>query len=329
MPDFSIIIPLYNKESYVSETIQSVLNQTHANWELLIVNNGSTDNSVNVVRKYNDSRIKLMNSLGQGPGVARNYGIKKARGEWIQFLDADDLLKSDHLEKQLEVANAHLECDIVVCRWEEFVEGNKDKKLLNNPVGYGMGEQALKDGAIAFAPWAIHAASIKRNKLNNNFYWPEPLDRFLGEDIAFWFKLVNSYKVAYGWHCTALYRTQTPDCRTQNFNPEKWFLGVDHAIKWNLSYLQLKNQVLTKGQCENLMRAYIDLTKIAKQNGNVEIEIKAYQQAKSWLDKYLEENKKPKIKMILRKILGINITEIFLKCSMLKKLLKFLPSILC
>ncbi len=95
---FSVVIPLYNKELSISNTIQSVLDQTFQDFEIVIVNDGSTDNSVKEVEKIDDKRIRLIHQENQGVSAARNKGIKEARYEWIAFLDADDLWKENHLE---------------------------------------------------------------------------------------------------------------------------------------------------------------------------------------------------------------------------------------
>lgn len=95
---FSVVIPLYNKELSISNTIQSVLDQTFQNFEIVIVNDGSTDNSVKEVEKFDDKRIRLIHQENQGVSAARNKGIKEARNEWVAFLDGDDLWEEDHLE---------------------------------------------------------------------------------------------------------------------------------------------------------------------------------------------------------------------------------------
>ena len=81
MSFFSIIIPLYNKEKFIENTLKSVLNQTFTDYEILIVNDGSTDNSLGKVLQFNDSRIKHFNKENGGVSTARNYGIKKAKSD--------------------------------------------------------------------------------------------------------------------------------------------------------------------------------------------------------------------------------------------------------
>ena len=102
----SIVVPVYNAERFLDETINTVLNQTYTNWELILVNDCSTDNSVNVIKKYKDKRIKLINNkTNSKAAISRNNGITKAKGRYICFLDADDLWDKDKLEKQVKFMN--------------------------------------------------------------------------------------------------------------------------------------------------------------------------------------------------------------------------------
>lgn len=98
-PFFSVIIPTYNRTGFITKTIQSVLNQTCSNFELIIVDDGSTDNTEKVVREIEDPRIKYHKKDNAERGAARNYGTNKAKGDYITFLDSDDLLYSKYLEE--------------------------------------------------------------------------------------------------------------------------------------------------------------------------------------------------------------------------------------
>ncbi len=95
---FSVILPLYNKEKDIANTINSVLAQSHLNFEIIIVNDGSTDNSRQVVEQFKDDRIVLYDKLNGGASSARNYGVQKSNAEYIAFLDGDDYWYSEHLE---------------------------------------------------------------------------------------------------------------------------------------------------------------------------------------------------------------------------------------
>lgn len=95
----SIIMPSWNTERFIAETIQSVINQTYTNWELLIVDDCSTDNTDEVVASFKDDRIKYFhNEKNSGAALTRNRAMREARGEWIAFLDSDDLWMPEKLE---------------------------------------------------------------------------------------------------------------------------------------------------------------------------------------------------------------------------------------
>lgn len=98
MNKISVILPVFNGEKYIRKAIESVLNQTFTNFELIIVNDGSTDDSLNIINEFRDNRIKFINQVNQGPGASRNKALKIASGVYIMFLDSDDFFTSDALE---------------------------------------------------------------------------------------------------------------------------------------------------------------------------------------------------------------------------------------
>jgi glycosyltransferase involved in cell wall biosynthesis len=100
-PKVSVIIPTYNREKYIERAIKSVLEQTYRDYELIIIDDGSTDNTGKILRKY-DKKIRNFSMLHSGVSAARNFGISKAHGEWIALLDSDDYWLPEKLEKQME-----------------------------------------------------------------------------------------------------------------------------------------------------------------------------------------------------------------------------------
>jgi glycosyltransferase involved in cell wall biosynthesis len=111
----SIVTPAYNSEEFIAITIDSVIAQTFTNWELIVVNDGSTDKTQGIVEEYSqkDNRIRILNhTISKGAGVSRNYAIKKATGDYITFLDADDIWKPEKLEEQLKLLNDQ---NVAVC----------------------------------------------------------------------------------------------------------------------------------------------------------------------------------------------------------------------
>ena len=105
----SIIMPSWNTAQFIAESIQSVINQTYKNWELLIVDDCSTDDTDNIVEPFlTDARIKYFkNEKNSGAALTRNRAMREAKGEWIAFLDSDDLWMPEKLEKQIRFMNEH------------------------------------------------------------------------------------------------------------------------------------------------------------------------------------------------------------------------------
>jgi len=113
MPLISVIIPLYNKEPIIERTVRSVLEQSYKNVEVIVIDDGSTDNSVAVVKRIKNNVIKILEQENGGPGKARNTGVSHAKGDWILFLDADDELAEGALEHLVDKTLLHPEANII------------------------------------------------------------------------------------------------------------------------------------------------------------------------------------------------------------------------
>ncbi|MFH1371545.1 MAG: glycosyltransferase [Planctomycetota bacterium] len=118
-PTVSIIIPCYNDETTIDQTLQSLLNQTFFDWEAIVVNDGATDDSVQIVRKYQtrDSRIKQIDQTNQGLPAARNTGLSMAKGEFVNFLDADDILLPNMLQNIVYKLKKNPSLEAAYCGW--------------------------------------------------------------------------------------------------------------------------------------------------------------------------------------------------------------------
>jgi glycosyltransferase involved in cell wall biosynthesis len=116
MKQVSVIVPLYGVEKYIAATVQSVLAQTYENFELILVDDGSPDRSVEICRRIKDPRIKILRQENQGPAAARNLGIRHAKGDYIALLDGDDLWHPDKLIKHVEHLESHPEVGVSFCR---------------------------------------------------------------------------------------------------------------------------------------------------------------------------------------------------------------------
>lgn len=128
----SIIMPAYNSESYVSEAIESVCKQSYPAWELLIVNDGSTDHTPEIIEKYaqKDLRIKVFHRKNEGVSMARNFALNQAHGGYVTFIDSDDVYHVDRLKEMMQVFELNNNCGIVFSRHREFkgklTIGNED-----------------------------------------------------------------------------------------------------------------------------------------------------------------------------------------------------------
>ncbi|MGB3405551.1 MAG: glycosyltransferase [Microcoleaceae cyanobacterium] len=122
----SVIIPVYNAQKTIQATIESVLQQTFPDFELIIINDGSTDQTDSILRQYTDSRISIYTNSRQGAAVSRNQGFQQSNGEYIAFLDADDLWTVDKLESQLKALKDHPEMTVSYS-WTDYIDeaGNK------------------------------------------------------------------------------------------------------------------------------------------------------------------------------------------------------------
>ena len=128
----SVIIPTYNRGRCIQRSIDSVLSQTYKDIELIIVDDGSTDQTEEVVKKYEDPRIRYIKAGHGGAGAARNRGVFEAKGEYIAFQDSDDYWQPQKLERQLERMK-NVDADILFCAFERGLEGEIKRERV--PVG--------------------------------------------------------------------------------------------------------------------------------------------------------------------------------------------------
>jgi glycosyltransferase involved in cell wall biosynthesis len=129
-PEVSIIIPAFNSARYIGETIRSVINQSWSEVQIVAVDDGSTDNTLEIIESFKDPRISLVKGNHLGAGAARNAGLREAKGEYIQFLDSDDVLSTDKTETQLKtLRDANSTKTIASCAWVKF-ENDPEEAVL-------------------------------------------------------------------------------------------------------------------------------------------------------------------------------------------------------
>lgn len=196
-PHFSIIIPLFNKASYIAKTLQSVFIQTYNNYEVVIINDGSTDNSQEIVQSFHDKRIKLFTTQNHGVSVARNFGIKQSSGDFIVFLDADDFLEKTFLETInnliLLYPNEHVFATAlnILLPNKTYKAPYKDISLKENEVGLlnyfksSLGHSILHCANVAISKKAIEHIGYFDESLKTN------------EDTDYWIRIGFKYKVVF------------------------------------------------------------------------------------------------------------------------------------
>lgn len=181
----SVIMPCFNGEKYLREAIESVRQQTYPYVELIVVDDGSTDGSRDILREYGE-QVVFLEQKNQGPYPARNLGIQASRGEFIAFLDADDYWRPDCLEL-LHKALAGSNAAAAYCGWQNIgLPGGRGAPYV--PPDYEAGNKA-EQFLRAAAPWPIHAALVRRSVLDEvgsfDLQWPTCMDYDLWLRIGF------------------------------------------------------------------------------------------------------------------------------------------------
>lgn len=191
----TVVIPLYNAEKYIAETINSVINQTYQNWEMIIVDDCSTDGSRDIVKSYEeqDDRIKLIESESNfgGPARPRNIGIDNAKGEYIAFLDADDVWLTEKLEKQINFFKENPEVNICHTLANVIDENSISKGFFNNQKVYKKLKFFISQNNILFYTNNININSSMM-KYNNKLKFTEDTNLVALEDWKYW---IDNHKI--------------------------------------------------------------------------------------------------------------------------------------
>lgn len=200
---FSVVIPLYNKELSIGNTIQSVLDQTYQEFEIVVVNDGSTDNSLQIVEQINDPRIRIINKPNEGVSSARNRGIKEAKYEWIAFLDGDDLWKINHLEEVVRMMSIFPEEKVFATSFEysdkrEIFRHKRSESIFKVENYF---RDAIEENLIWTSVVVIHKSCfVKSGQFNEKL--------IIGEDIELWARIMKNFILVKSSLITATYRIE-------------------------------------------------------------------------------------------------------------------------
>ena len=198
-PVISIVVPLYNKEHEVERSIRSVLAQTVDDYELIIVNDGSTDNGPTVVQSFSDPRIHLINQENAGVSAARNRGIKEARADVIALLDADDEWHPDFLETITRLRNHFSLCSVFATNYlYRNIDGSLMPTIIRGlPAAHWEGtfEDYFKVASNSDPPIWSSAVAVTKEAITSIGGFPVGVTA--GEDLLTWAKLALKYEIAY------------------------------------------------------------------------------------------------------------------------------------
>ncbi len=177
----SVVMSVYNAEKYLTEAIDSILNQTFKQFEFIIVNDGSTDSSLNIIKSFNDSRIKIIDQENKGLSQALNIAIKTAKGNYIARLDADDIALPTRFEKQFEFLEKNLECVALGSNAIYTTEEGQELYTSNFPTTW----TALKEILPLDNPFLHSAVIFRKNICIKCGYYDETIKNQY-EDIILW-----------------------------------------------------------------------------------------------------------------------------------------------
>ena len=219
----SIIIPLYNKASLIGRALTSIIAQNCENCEIIVVDDGSTDNGVAVVKTFvEDNRLNNLRIISQnnaGVGAARNRGIAEAKGNLITFLDADDEWKSGHISDLIELSQRYPHCAVFATNYENIsADGLTFPNVIRNltmPGEMGVIENYFEIAAASNPPLWTSAVMVRTDALRAIGGFPEGIKS--GEDLLTWARLAAKYEIAYCSNVSAIYHRGSSNPRP----PEK------------------------------------------------------------------------------------------------------------
>tara|TARA_Y100000287_G_scaffold183425_1_gene182496 strand:- start:297 stop:1223 length:927 start_codon:yes stop_codon:yes gene_type:complete len=195
MPVISVVIPVYNKEKFIENTIYSVLNQTLSDFELIIVDDSSTDKSLSIIDSIKDKRIKTYSIKNSGVSKSRNYGVEKSSSNLIAFLDADDLWKNNHLEQLYKLYLENPNCGMYAMSYMKNINFKSYKKSYFGLSNFsGILENFFTSSSVDCIA-SSSSVMIPLNVFKKINGFNENLKK--REDTALWIKIALNYKIAF------------------------------------------------------------------------------------------------------------------------------------
>jgi len=208
----SVVIPLYNKVRHIKRALDSVLAQTYQDFEIIVVNDGSTDGSERLVEKYSDLRIRLINQQNSGVSIARNRGIQEAKADLIALLDADDEWMPDHLHELSILYNKFPECGAFATNLQRVgLNGILSEPIYKNNISQELKHIVLKNFFDLPDVLSCSSTLITKKVFSEIGYFPENI--YTRQDHLVWIKIGLKYPIAFSTYIGAKYHLEA-DNRT-------------------------------------------------------------------------------------------------------------------
>jgi glycosyltransferase involved in cell wall biosynthesis len=234
----SVVMPVYNAGNYLNEAVQSLLKQSYSNWELIVVDDGSTDNSLEILNSYSDPRIRIFQRENGGQCAATNTALQHINGDYVLFFDADDVMDKDKIRRQLNTLRTEGNNVVAVGRWAFFWRTVEDAKFNDEPVYFsGAPNEWL------YRLWAYetmmpnHGYLIPRQVLEKaGKYYDEEI--FLNVDFEYFTRIVLAAdKIIYCPDAICYYRKGVPGAKTTNPKLERRLSSLRSRAKAISYYL--------------------------------------------------------------------------------------------
>ena len=206
---FSVIIPLYNKEKYICRALESILGQTLQEFEIVVVDDGSTDSGVKMVDSFEDARIRIISQPNQGVSAARNRGISEAKYGFIAFLDADDEWLPDYLVSISQLIEKYVNCHVYATSYFIQEVHNRTKIHLNGlsfDGNDGILDNYFEIAANNMPPLWTSAVCVKKDAIQKIGGFPEGIKS--GEDLLTWARLAVNFDIAFSKKPLSIYHNE-------------------------------------------------------------------------------------------------------------------------
>lgn len=226
MPQVSVIIPLYNKGPYVRRALDSVFAQTFQDYEVIVVDDGSTDDGPEQVETYKNSRLRLIRQANAGPGAARNRGVAEAKGKYIAFLDADDEWLSSFLYKSLENINRNRKCVFSTCSFFNCEVGKINELFIHSKIEKGIYQVTSNENfkKLLYLTGIVHSAGAVLCEKSvvekyGGFYEKKCV---WGEDRYLWLQVLLNHPFYYDDEPMFLYHFESSELATIKAQRDFW-----------------------------------------------------------------------------------------------------------